>query len=85
MLSFTSESHSITSRFSYPSGMVGDAFDMEKPIVFKHEEILSSTDNFSDTNLLGHGKYGSVYYGVLRDQVCKVLVFAVEKSLISGS
>ncbi|RWW75554.1 hypothetical protein BHE74_00016439 [Ensete ventricosum] len=65
------------------SGMMGDAFDMEKPIVFKHEEILSSTDNFSDTNLLGHGKYGSVYYGVLRDQVCKVLTFAAENSLIS--
>ena len=49
--------------------MVGDAFDMEKPIVFTHAEILSSTDYFSDSNLLGHGTYGSVYYGVLRDQV----------------
>ncbi|XP_008810487.1 lysM domain receptor-like kinase 3 [Phoenix dactylifera] len=53
---------------SIPRGMVADAFDMEKPIVFTHEEILSSTDAFSDSNLLGHGTYGSVYYGVLRDQ-----------------
>lgn len=53
---------------SIPRGMVADAFDMEKPIIFTHEEILSSTDAFSDSNLLGHGTYGSVYYGVLRDQ-----------------
>ncbi|XP_064950293.1 lysM domain receptor-like kinase 3 isoform X1 [Musa acuminata AAA Group] len=51
-----------------PKDTAADLFDMEKPIVFKYEEILSSTDNFSDSNLLGHGKYGSVYYGVLRDQ-----------------
>jgi hypothetical protein len=37
--------------------------------VFTHEEILISTDSFSDANLLGHGTYGSVYYGVLREQV----------------
>jgi hypothetical protein len=46
-----------------------DVFDREKPIVFTYEEILASTDSFSDANLLGHGTYGSVYYGVLRDQV----------------
>ncbi|RVW20104.1 LysM domain receptor-like kinase 3 [Vitis vinifera] len=45
-----------------------DVFDMEKPVVFTYEEILSSTDGFSDSNLLGHGTYGSVYYGVLHDQ-----------------
>ena len=49
--------------------MVVDVFDREKPIVFTYEEILASTDLFSDANLLGHGTYGSVYYGVLRDQV----------------
>lgn len=42
---------------------------MEKPVVFMYEEILSSTDGFSDSNLLGHGRYGSVYYSILRDQV----------------
>lgn len=50
--------------------MFADGFNMEKPIVFTYEEILVSTDAFSDANLLGHGTYGSVYYGVLRDQVC---------------
>lgn len=49
--------------------MVAEAFDMEKPIVFTHEEVFYSTNSFSDSNLLGHGTYGSVYYGVLRDQV----------------
>ncbi|KAL6614545.1 hypothetical protein ACP70R_036815 [Stipagrostis hirtigluma subsp. patula] len=51
-----------------PKGVVVDVFDREKPIVFTYEEILTSTDSFSDANLLGHGTYGSVYYGVLRDQ-----------------
>ncbi|CAM0882791.1 unnamed protein product [Alopecurus aequalis] len=50
------------------SGMVVDVFDREKPSVFTYDEILESTDLFSDANLLGHGTYGSVYYGVLRDQ-----------------
>ncbi|KAG0539336.1 hypothetical protein BDA96_03G314300 [Sorghum bicolor] len=51
-----------------PKGVAADVFDREKPIVFTYEEILTSTDSFSDANLLGHGTYGSVYYGVLRDQ-----------------
>ncbi|OEL20026.1 LysM domain receptor-like kinase 3 [Dichanthelium oligosanthes] len=50
------------------TGVAADVFDREKPIVFTYEEILTSTDSFSDANLLGHGTYGSVYYGVLRDQ-----------------
>ncbi|XP_006644682.3 lysM domain receptor-like kinase 3 [Oryza brachyantha] len=53
---------------SIPKGVVVDVFDREKPIVFTYQEILASTDSFSDANLLGHGTYGSVYYGVLRDQ-----------------
>ena len=51
------------------SGMGGDAFEAEKPVVFACEEIFSSTNGFSDANLLGHGTYGSVYYGILREQV----------------
>lgn len=51
-----------------PKGVAADVFDREKPIVFMYEEILTSTNSFSDANLLGHGTYGSVYYGVLRDQ-----------------
>ncbi|CAH9063556.1 unnamed protein product [Cuscuta epithymum] len=45
-----------------------DIFDMDKPLVFTYEEILSATDRFSDANFLGDGTYGSVYYGLLRDQ-----------------
>ncbi|KAH7651206.1 Non-specific serine/threonine protein kinase protein [Dioscorea alata] len=55
-------------QINIPKGMFADGFNMEKPIVFTYEEILVSTDAFSDANLLGHGTYGSVYYGVLRDQ-----------------
>jgi len=40
--------------------------DMDRPVLFSYDEIFASTDGFSDSNLLG----GSVYYGLLRDQVC---------------
>ncbi|XP_020227769.1 lysM domain receptor-like kinase 3 [Cajanus cajan] len=59
-----SSSHQITKA----STLIPDILDMDKPVVFSHEEIFSSTDGFSDSNLLGHRKYGSVYYGLLRDQ-----------------
>ncbi|PWA41142.1 protein kinase family protein / peptidoglycan-binding LysM domain-containing protein [Artemisia annua] len=45
-----------------------DVFDVEKPVVFAYEEVLSCTDFFSESNLLVHGTYGSVYYGLLREQ-----------------
>lgn len=48
--------------------------DMEKPVVFTYEEISSSADGFSDSRLLGHGTYGSVYYGLLREQVCSFVL-----------
>ncbi|KAL2332329.1 hypothetical protein Fmac_019910 [Flemingia macrophylla] len=50
------------------SALIPDILDMDKPLVFPYEEIFSSTDGFSDTNLLGHRTCGSVYYGLLRDQ-----------------
>lgn len=56
------------SPMAIPKTIGPDVLDIEKPVVFPHEEILSSTDGFSDSNLLGHGTYGSVYYGLLRDQ-----------------
>ncbi|XP_043719762.1 lysM domain receptor-like kinase 3 [Telopea speciosissima] len=55
-------------QINIPKAVETDVFDMEKPVVFTYEQIHSSTDGFSDSNLLGHGTYGSVYYGVLRDQ-----------------
>ncbi|XP_058074149.1 lysM domain receptor-like kinase 3 isoform X2 [Magnolia sinica] len=55
-------------QMSIPKAMMTDVLDMEKPVVFTYEEILSSTDGFSDSNLIGHGRYGSVCFAVLRDQ-----------------
>ncbi|XP_078431925.1 protein kinase family protein / peptidoglycan-binding LysM domain-containing protein [Wolffia australiana] len=49
-------------------GMAGDPFEMEKPVVFSYQEIIASTNGFSEANLLGHGTYGSVYHGVLQEQ-----------------
>lgn len=47
-------------------------------MIFTYEEIVSCTEGFSDSNLLGHGTYGSVYYGLLRDQVwCCYTIFIV--------
>ncbi|KAJ8756044.1 hypothetical protein K2173_024591 [Erythroxylum novogranatense] len=59
-----SSSHQVT----IPKALGSDVFDVDKPMVFTYEEILSATDGFSDSNLLGHGTYGSVYYGHLHDQ-----------------
>uniref|UniRef100_A0A166EM29 Protein kinase domain-containing protein n=1 Tax=Daucus carota subsp. sativus TaxID=79200 RepID=A0A166EM29_DAUCS len=55
-------------KINIPKVIGTDVFDMEKPVVFTFEEIVSCTEGFSDSNLLGHGTYGSVYYGLLRDQ-----------------
>lgn len=57
-----------------------EVFDMDKPVIFTYEEILYSTDGFSDSNLLGHGTYGSIYHGLLREQVCVcILKFSLLK------
>ncbi|XP_042022689.1 lysM domain receptor-like kinase 3 [Salvia splendens] len=49
-----------------PTVIGTDVFEVEKPLVFTYEDILSATDGFSESNLLGHGTYGSVYYGLLK-------------------
>ncbi|KAA8540349.1 hypothetical protein F0562_024732 [Nyssa sinensis] len=67
-------------QINIPKAMGTDVFDVEKPVVFTHEEILSSTDGFSDSNLLGHGKYGSVYYGLLHDQEVAIKRMTVTKT-----
>ncbi|XP_056844569.1 lysM domain receptor-like kinase 3 isoform X1 [Raphanus sativus] len=52
-----------------PKAALGDGmFEIEKPTVFTYEEIRAATDGFADSNLLGHGNYGSVYFGLLREQ-----------------
>ncbi|KAE8655706.1 LysM domain receptor-like kinase 3 [Hibiscus syriacus] len=55
-------------QITIPKALGTDVFDVEKPVVFTYEEMLFSTDGFSDSNLLGHGTYGSVYFGFLHDQ-----------------
>lgn len=35
--------------------------------VFKIEELCSATKNFSDKSLIGEGKFGEVYKGLLDD------------------
>ncbi|KAM7254575.1 hypothetical protein ACFE04_003955 [Oxalis oulophora] len=59
-----SSDHQIT----IPKALGTDVFDMDKPVVFTYEEILYSTEGFSDSSLIGHGTFGSVYYALLRDQ-----------------
>ncbi|WCJ40878.1 protein kinase family protein / peptidoglycan-binding LysM domain-containing protein [Euphorbia peplus] len=51
-----------------PKGLESDILHMEKPMVFTYEEVDFATDGFSDSSLIGHGTYGSVYYGHLGDQ-----------------
>jgi Leucine-rich repeat (LRR) protein len=40
--------------------------DIELPMV-SYDEILKGTDGFSESNLLGQGRYGSVYSGTLKN------------------
>nr|GEV16978.1 LysM domain receptor-like kinase 3 [Tanacetum cinerariifolium] len=55
------------------------------PVVFTYEEVLSCTDFFSESNLLGHGTYGSVYYGLLHEHevVVKRMTTMKTKEFIS--
>ncbi|KMS96468.1 hypothetical protein BVRB_9g224610 [Beta vulgaris subsp. vulgaris] len=55
-------------QINIPKAIGNDAFEVEKPVVFTYEDIVAATEGFSESNLLGHGAYGSVYYGLLHDQ-----------------
>ncbi|KNA14747.1 hypothetical protein SOVF_103730 [Spinacia oleracea] len=55
-------------QLNIPKAIGNDAFEVEKPVTFTYEDILASTEGFSEANLLGHGAYGSVYYALLHDQ-----------------
>ncbi|KAI4329201.1 hypothetical protein L6164_021491 [Bauhinia variegata] len=62
------------------STLGADVFDVDKPEVFTYEDIFSSTDGFSDSSLLGHGTYGSVYYSLLREQEVAIKRMTATKS-----
>ncbi|XP_057526712.1 lysM domain receptor-like kinase 3 isoform X2 [Amaranthus tricolor] len=63
-----------------PKAIGNDAFEVEKPAIFTYEDILAATEGFSESNLLGHGTYGSVYYGQLRDQEVAIKRMTATKS-----
>ena len=44
-------------------------FESERPVIFSLEEIEDATNNFDETRKIGEGGYGSVYFGVLGEQV----------------
>ncbi|KAJ7549788.1 hypothetical protein O6H91_07G069100 [Diphasiastrum complanatum] len=60
----------------------GLAVDMmiEKPMVFSWNEVAIATENFKETNLLGQGAYGSVFFGKLRNQEVAVKSMKANKS-----
>ncbi|KAM7487273.1 hypothetical protein LguiB_024757 [Lonicera macranthoides] len=43
-------------------------FESERPVIYSFEEIAEATCNFDETRKIGEGGYGSVYFGVLREQ-----------------
>ncbi|TXG68818.1 hypothetical protein EZV62_003753 [Acer yangbiense] len=67
-------------QIAIPKALGTNVFDPEKPVIFTYDEILYSTDGFSDSSLLGHGTYGSVYYGVLRNQEVAIKRMTATKS-----
>lgn len=44
-------------------------FESEKTLIFTIEEIEEATANFDESRKIGEGGYGTVYHGVLNEQV----------------
>lgn len=44
-------------------------FESERPLIYSLEDIEFATSNFDETKKIGEGGYGSVYFGVLGEQV----------------
>jgi len=50
------------------------SLESERPIVYNLEDIEEATNNFDESRRIGSGGYGSVYFGVLGNKVCKYQV-----------
>ncbi|KAL0696685.1 hypothetical protein Bca4012_063865 [Brassica carinata] len=74
-----------------PKALGDGMFEIEKPTVFTYDKICAATDGFADSNLLGHGNYGSVFFGLLRERevavkrmtATKTKEFAAEMKVLS--
>lgn len=44
-------------------------FESERPLIYSLEDIEIATCNFDETKKIGEGGFGSVYFGVLGEQV----------------
>lgn len=44
-------------------------FESEKTLIYSIEEIQEATANFDESRKIGEGGYGTVYHGVLNEQV----------------
>ncbi|KAG6727789.1 hypothetical protein I3842_02G142500 [Carya illinoinensis] len=71
-----SSNHQIT----VPKALGTDVFDMDKPVVFTYDEIFSATDGFSESSLLGHGIYGSMYHALIQEQEVAIKRMAATKT-----
>ncbi|XP_027171764.1 probable LRR receptor-like serine/threonine-protein kinase At3g47570 [Coffea eugenioides] len=70
-----------------PNGSGGAALmSVAKYEIFSYYDLLHSTDNYSESNLLGEGSFGSIYKGILSDGIVvaiKVFNLQVEGALKS--
>ncbi|KAF7809328.1 lysM domain receptor-like kinase 3 [Senna tora] len=56
------------------------SFDSERPAIFYLEEIQEATNNFDESQIIGKGGYGSVYFGKLRNKEVAVKDMRSNKS-----
>nr|CDM86044.1 unnamed protein product [Triticum aestivum] len=69
----------------YSFGPMEEEFDQGMgPRRFRYKELAIATKHFSDEGKLGHGGFGSVYHGYLKDDDLQVAVKRVSKTSQQG-